>query len=342
MLQTNHYALLIGIGNYIPEREGPGNLDSPQNDVTALAAWLTHPNGGGVLPHHCIVITSNTADHPDQNIIDNHLTSLFNQIDNTPERVAERIYFYFSGHGLGLERDTSNTAWCLGAWTELQNNKALASASYRELLKTVRYFREVVFLSDCCRDLSLTAFPAGFSKYQEEEGKVNEEPVLFEGFSCRYRHQSFGTTKSGIAQGIFTRLLLEGLQGAAVDTRSCRVTAESLKRFMDFFLPLRAQQEQVVQSPTIALTDTSFDPMVFGEELPAHIPFKVSLQFKRKREHLVILYNGEAAEIARFMPAEQTNATLDLSPGLYALREEGTLETILLDLLSPSIQSFIF
>src|SRR5882724_11856441 len=103
MPNTGHYALLIGVKDYLDtKKHGLGNLGSPANDITSLHEWLTDPAFGDVPEGNCIVLHSDPSFSPHHDEINAAIDQLRWEADNNKGGGAERIYFYFSGHGFGL------------------------------------------------------------------------------------------------------------------------------------------------------------------------------------------------------------------------------------------------
>ncbi|TWV93271.1 hypothetical protein [Chitinophaga pinensis] len=63
---------------------------------------------------------------------------------------GRRLYFYFSGHGIGVTM--MNSAMLLPKWTTFMRNYALSSEKYIQELVNKGTFEEIYFFMDCCRN----------------------------------------------------------------------------------------------------------------------------------------------------------------------------------------------
>jgi len=98
MPNTGHYALLIGVKDYLDtKKHGLGNLGSPANDITSLHEWLTDPAFGDVPEGNCIVLHSDPSFSPHHDEINAAI-----ELDRTigvKRNVSQTPSIYVTSHG---------------------------------------------------------------------------------------------------------------------------------------------------------------------------------------------------------------------------------------------------
>ncbi|MFC0514632.1 caspase domain-containing protein [Mucilaginibacter angelicae] len=259
-----NYAIIIGINDYIPpERLGLKALQGAIRDAESVHEWvITH---GGVTPERARLITS----------VLNPLAPLKQQVDAAIVEMmqdilvngasADRLYFYFAGHGIGVERDLENNGLCTAGWNELfRNSEALSSKEYKQKFMNEGLFKEVVIWLDCCRNTKVYLDPAGGPGIIPNMGP-NQNPQYFLGYATQFQNQAFETAAAanGEHRGVFTEVLLEGLAGAANENGQTPVTADELRDHLAYYVPHRAEAAGYIQIPEISHNATRYSQMTF-------------------------------------------------------------------------------
>lgn len=168
-MAANDYAILVGISRYADPYYP--SLDGPPNDVELFKRWLVAPNGGDVPAANILTIVSPAQFASDQNpMMAPPLSIEFDQAFLSIEasrmalktqRVADRLYLYFSGHGFS-SRDIQRGA-------EAALYAANASKSYYPHIYGTYFgnraqakalFQEIVLIMDCCRDAEANRVPS--------------------------------------------------------------------------------------------------------------------------------------------------------------------------------------
>src|SRR4051812_27848904 len=120
MANNEHFAVIVGINYYTPENLGGlPTLEAPMNDASDFEEWLLTIGG---LPKKNIEVVKSTANplEPLQKQVDD---AIIKTILKVPQTGAERIYFYFSGHGVGIDMtSTKVSAMCLADWSSIRRN----------------------------------------------------------------------------------------------------------------------------------------------------------------------------------------------------------------------------
>ena len=124
MANDKDYAVIIGVKDY----EGLTILNGPETDATSFRDWVIDTDGGDVPAANCTLIISEPDPvTPLQHDVDFAFRDIFKKLRAT-NTAGRRLYFYFSGHGLGITWD--ETALALPPWSTDLRNFALSSTGY--------------------------------------------------------------------------------------------------------------------------------------------------------------------------------------------------------------------
>jgi hypothetical protein len=258
------HAIVIGINRY----PFLGTLQASEQDAARFAEWLISPDGGGLPPSNVHAI--NSASIP-QGLTDEEARPIQKDIDivvrrvlrdlleGLSQRIGRRLYFYFAGHGLGPNVD--DVALLMADAARTVPNSNLGVDPYRRYFVNSAPFDEIVFFLDCCRDFNRLAAARGPDFGEPPAGYRASNVRYFVAYATQYGQKAYEDTQQGLPehQGYFSKALLEGLNGAAVDGRSL-ITAASLKAYLMKRVPELAGSDRT-QVPTIL---DPFPDMLFG------------------------------------------------------------------------------
>ncbi len=237
------WVLLIGISDY-PSTEGfeIEKLKAPVKDVAALSAFLGDSEKGGFNPDHIFTLTD--AEATRRNIL-----ITFNEIANrtSPE---DMVIFYFSGHGTRLS-DTGTTY--LIPYDHDLRDVATTCIDFSDLAGKIRKMEanKVVVILDACHSGGVkpegarTVANTGLIKrYLEEFEKAEGRALLL---SSDESEVSWETEDNGI----FTRFLLEGLNGKADANDDGIVTFTEVAVYVEDAVPRYTRENFArIQKPT--------------------------------------------------------------------------------------------
>ncbi|MGE8377238.1 MAG: caspase family protein [Sphingobacterium sp.] len=248
------YAIVIGVNHYAPiDDSGLKPLSGAIADAEAIADWLL--NNGGIAQENLFLLTSiEKRDRVLRNHVEDAVAQITKRIVQEEGSDANRLYFYFAGHGLSNEMDAEDNGLIMSDWNHfLVNSSALSSSDYRRKFLTEGFFKEIVIWLDCCRTkkIKLNPTPSSGIYYR---GK-NKSPKFFVGFATTYDNAAFEATSTEDQdheyRGIFTRELLRGLNGGAIDEKG-RVDSESLTNYLYERVPIAAKEAGFSQEPEIS------------------------------------------------------------------------------------------
>lgn len=198
-------ALLVGINDY---PNAP--LNGCVRDATSLAAVLSTNGDGG--PNFATRVLASDTQVVDQ-------ASLMAAVDDLFSAEADVVLFYFSGHG-----HLTDTG---GVLVTQDSDRAIVGLSMQELVaKTAlahKLVKSIIVILDCCHS---GAAGEASGILAENVSSLGKGVILLSA-----SHKNGYAIESG-GKGIFTDILIEGLQGAASDILG-NITPASLYSLVD-------------------------------------------------------------------------------------------------------------
>ena len=291
-MRDKDYAIVVGIDDY---EDDIGRLHAAKNDAQAFKNWLIDEKGGKLPEENCkIVLSTNDPRVPNQDLIDTEIKAIYNI---AKDNKGGRFYFYFSGHGFGLDLETN--ALLTADWSFDFNNRALNSKEYVKYMQESGLFKEIVFLFDCCRnrDISCNGRMPSFSRAKPQAGASKCDRFI--AYATEYddfAYEDLNQT-NGISHGYFTKALIQGLQEKEAANPSLKkITANSLKSYLIRKTRELASLEGKRQHAKIE-NGFSDDESSFGEIEQEKVILRIS--FKSNRDDIVILLNSKMTEVGR-------------------------------------------
>jgi len=149
------WAIVIGVDEYGSDGM---RLTGPVSDALGFRDWACEH--GGVPPEHVRLLLGRRGDDPGPDgeraaapTKDNVVTAIDEVVRAGEGTTPERLYFYFSGHGLTARvagRDES--ALILPGFSDLHTDHTLAVRSLAEFFETTAFLDQFMFL-DACRNV---------------------------------------------------------------------------------------------------------------------------------------------------------------------------------------------
>ena len=319
-MNDNDYALIIGVNDYTPTPAEGGlrRLRGAVPDATEFNNWILSSTGGNIPPGNCKTITStNNPDKPLQDHIDEEFVNIQSLVEGKNGE-ARRLYFYFSGHGFGINSSTKEIALCLVRWSSKFRHNAISSEKYKDRFVQFGFFDEIFVIADCCRNFMLNVIPKE-PTFGPAISK-SKSTKLFTAYSTQYQDSSYEVEQAGSEEtrGVFTKVLLDGLKGGAVIEGGI-ITAQSLKTYLQKNTIAEAQKINLKQSPYI---EHSFDdePIFMVPDFES-FKQKCRIEFVTQRSGNVELINGDLLLEATFNPIGHSSVYLELKPGLFVLKD---------------------
>ncbi|MET0981912.1 MAG: hypothetical protein ABWY02_07420 [Telluria sp.] len=268
-MNEQDHAIVVGISRYPGFGATPtdaANLNAPVRDANDIHEWLVSPRGGGLLPENAKLICSDEgaaaptdvlSAAPKLQEIQDEFYKLVLKADENERagnglHVGRRLYIYMSGHGFAPGMYTG----CLfvANATTLTVPNVFASG-WLEGFKEAAYFDEFVLWMDCCMDRQITVVPEAIALRSQQARPRPPAPTMV-AFAASRPLRTIETTIDGAVHSVFTHTLLKGLNGAAMDQQSGRVTGRSLGDYLlnamkDWIPPAEMNNPLIAKEPNI-------------------------------------------------------------------------------------------
>jgi hypothetical protein len=336
---TDDYAVVVGVSHY----EGLQVLKGPDRDAQDFFNWAIDPTGGKLPTANAhLVLSTEIPLLPIQDDIDKKFGTILKTLRDQ-NRSGRRLYFYFSGHGLGIE--WNETALVLPPWTDIMRNYALSSSKYLTTLIHSGRFTEVFFFLDCCRNrmVGVNGATPFFGNAKPAAGAVG---CSWYGFSAtEFDNKAFealiqpgdgSLLDNDRTRGLFTVSLINGLKGAAAD--GGRVTTTSLKDYIKLNLPEIAGAQNKTQIPRFH-TDDDGNESIIVDGLPST---DVLLQIKFKAAGRTVILENAKLKVLKEGSSDDEEWQIDLPKGLYAIYYKDDKQSEKAIRVDGSVNPFIF
>lgn len=317
---NNDFAVVIGVSHY----KGLTKLQGPDDDAQKFYDWLTNDSEGSIPAENCHLILSK----------EDSLTPIQDEIDTAFAQILEgfksggkegrRLYFYFSGHGLGI--DWNETALVLPKWTDILRNYALSSSGYLKTLIQCGYFKEVFFFLDCCRNrmVGVNGAQPLFANIKPATGTTECVSYVFsatefdnKAFEAVIQPGNGSLLDNNRTQGLFTTSLMNGLKGAAAENG--KVTTTSLTDYLKRNLPELAKSVQKIQIPRFHTENAGNDVTIVEGIKPQEISLKISF----KGNHRIVILEDADLNIIKEENTEHGSWTVSVKKKYYAIFNKG-------------------
>ncbi|MGW0542875.1 caspase family protein [Streptomyces griseoincarnatus] len=328
MTQDRDYALVIGIAHY-PHLK---SLEGPIKDARRVADWLRGP--GGLPPENVKLIESQGKDQerPILQEVNEAFEDIFQraetQVQQHPHEPLRRLYVYFAGHGCSRER--RHIALIMANANKRNLNRAMNATEYRNALAR-HIFPEQMYLFDCCRkydDRITGQGPEWTTGVADEDVQGLTQVVMY---AAGFKQAAYERSMSwSVRRGLFTAVLMEGLQGAAA-TRNGIITSAGLASYVQRRLKALAKREKVQQCYTGEVQgEKQYFVLARGAQ-----PWSREVTITLPSETTRIVVNDEHEDTVRMQAVApgETQVVLDLTLGLYTIKAEPTEASVPIDLL---------
>jgi len=276
-------ALVVAVENYgDPEL----NLEGPADDAIRVRDWLLKE--GSVAAADMTVLVSPRDEWAHVNEIDGDATldTVFGRLFALGELVGvDRVYFYFSGHGLSVASDKQRQYLLLAGFHEKKAPyKAVAFQEVASYLQTLA--PEHLLISDACRDFRYEWRPATIGTLLPDQWMS----ALPDGRPSARGGQLFAASPGGVAYmspdgqpvgSVFTTELIDGLAGTGCakrwdpDQSLYVVDASQVVRYVRQAVAARLAEVPEVDADGVAagiMSITTNDPLVLRVMREADVP----------------------------------------------------------------------
>lgn len=264
IVEGNTYAVIVGINNYTSPKIT--KLNYAASDAIAFEQFLLSKAGGHV---------------PKENIRrflnDSATTGKFKKLGlswvKSKAKKGDRVYLYFSGHGITVSGgDSYFLAHNLASDFSVENiEEAGTQALYQLKTNTIRPLCDsgvqVILIIDACRShLAETLGSATVTTFNPDfnSAEMNVGDIML--LSSRNGQASLETDNDNIRHGVFTYYLLQGLYGMADNGKKADglVTLNKLNNYVTKMVSDYTNESQIpliyhkgAQNPVIAIVDSN-------------------------------------------------------------------------------------
>jgi hypothetical protein len=207
-----NWAIVIGIDEYDSEEL---RLNAAVSDAERFCDWVTAPDRGNVpqdqlkllLGRSSQLDQSNGAPRPTKD----NIVTVINDVVTAAGDNAERLYFYFSGHGITARvSNRDESALVTPGFDEIHTDHSLAIRSLTEHFETTP-FKDQFFFLDACRNIPWTNREFEIGRWpiprQRDPGTPPVQQFILYATSPGLKAQESPW------EGAFTGVLMDALEG---------------------------------------------------------------------------------------------------------------------------------
>jgi uncharacterized caspase-like protein len=240
-----HFGVAIGINRY----PGIKDLEHARSDAEAFFKWLTNPEEGGVPPEQAHLIEATQDEEklfasiydarPLRHEVDHTLLQfhkeLRERLRSEPSRRREtRLYLYVAGHGVAPSGGRGALLFADAEPAEDYWGGHLDLLQYELFYEKCGIFREVVLLSDCCRE-TFAGIPPATQPFREcTRPEIATRVVV--GYATAMADKAGEPISADVSEvngrGFFTKALLAGLRGGPAHPTTGVVDDEGLASYV--------------------------------------------------------------------------------------------------------------
>ncbi len=238
-LKTSTYAVVVGISDYqspqIPD------LQYADRDARAFANWLRSPAGGQVKEENIILLVNDSATTA------RFMEALNWLMEQTKE--GDQAIIYFSGHG-DVEtklRDQLGFLLCYDSPARIYGAGACPVNYLQSVISTISLDKKgkVMMIADACHAGKLAGSKingSGITNANLAQQFANEVKIL----SCQQNEFSLEGREWGNGRGVFSWVLIDGLNGMADANEDKSVSLMEIGRYLEERVPsLTAPHQQI-------------------------------------------------------------------------------------------------
>jgi hypothetical protein len=343
------WAIVIGIDEY---GHDDMRLSAAVSDAVSFRDWVLAADGGNVPSSNLRLLLGRRPDDPERSDADvaptkDEIVTAINDVVVGAGARAERLYFYFAGHGIMARvANRDESAVVTPGFDALHTDHSLAIRSLTEHLETTP-FADQFFLVDACRNVPWADREFEIGRWpvprRRDPGASPVQQFILSATSPGSIAAEHGWP--GEAKGAFTSVLMEGFAG--VDTakawsweRNCyEVRWERLATFVNRRMRDRVPEPRAdvaagdlpVQIPqdtgSRGVADRDRDPLLVSfprgrfESLDLRIELRADPEYD---EAEVSVLDAIGEPIASALKVTGTSHTFRLPPKTYAVRATTT------------------
>jgi len=232
MTTSEDYGVVVGINDYKNPPYRP--LSGAKRDAEDFIEWLKDPAGANV-PAENIDPFTKLSDANGSVPTLTHLSQLLmvelrHRAPPGKKRIGRRLYLFLSGHGVSPKGELDEAGLVTVDAEDSYPAYLPGKQSADDICFSVR-FEEVLLFMDCCRVPHLLLAPFKVPN-NEKPDPAADKVRRFYAFATGFGQLARETPHNGVVRGIFSRILLDGLKGAASTDSQGRLTTTQLGTYL--------------------------------------------------------------------------------------------------------------
>jgi uncharacterized caspase-like protein len=326
-VHEHDHAVVVGIRRYgdsVNPSKWIRDLEGPDNDAQAIAAWLRKPDGGGLPDENVRVVSSAEAPDPfppggaapQQYAVEAALTDVaflppsgFRDEEEGRTYAGRRLYVYVAGHGFAKRVD--ETALITAEALERRPLNVLIT-SWLDWYHQAAHFKELVLWVDTCASNVPVAYLKGCDLTVSTGSSIGSARRFYV-YAAELNKQAVENKMAdGKWHGVFTYALLQGLEGGVAG----KVTSESLRDYLRNNMKSFMRPEQRVNAVSQEPAFGPVDPMDFGVEGTTRA-FAVTLRFPDRLKGKKATVSVDASTVLAETELAGPEWKLELEAGAY-------------------------
>jgi|GEM_PF-2533142 len=332
-MNKQHYALVIGIDRY----PGISDLHSARKDAESFFNWLIDPKLGAVPRKNIRLITTDDAETPPgtprrkakpvRDQVEDALFELWDMCrthitDEPADWFNSRLYVFGSGHGIAP--NPQEAALLMANAGPDHYGKNFSYAKYLSWFQKAQFFHELVFFADFCRERIANAPLLGptWTEINNHNGNlltVRGLATYFGDLAFEEEPDDDDTVNPDELRGYFTKALLEGLNGQAIDPDTREINSQSLATYVTERVRILTKHRPKPQVPFFVAEPVT-PTVTFRKNVPPHEAVAqrhtVTIIFPPDFAAEVVLLDGNLKKIDTHSAADG-NWVVSLGNGLY-------------------------
>ena len=280
--KSKRWALIIGIGQY-ERKDDINSLRFTVNDATAIRDALIDPLTGTFLDDHVLLLTDSAQEKPIKANILEKLALLENLIK--PE---DTLLIFFSGHGYPKGREVYLLPQ--DARLTVLQDTAISMTVWKERIARIPAQTKIIIL-DACHSGGVEKGKGGKGEMSSQFEQFIAPPVGQATLSSSKRGQtSYEDEESG--HGVFTRYLLESLNGEGDDNGDKVVTLQEASDYVEQRVRAWGFQKGKVQTPYLETTLTEDVILAIAKPVEG-VPQTFGIRIDTTPQGAKIILNGQ-------------------------------------------------
>ncbi|MEP7305621.1 MAG: caspase family protein [Acidobacteriota bacterium] len=285
-MADDDYGLVVGINEYA---EPPGALEGAKQDARDFLDWLKSSSGANVPEKNVdpfVRLSDAKRTEPTYSTLLTLLVAIRKRAPGgSKKRVGRRLYIFLAGHGISPPTDLDETG-LVTVEAEDQLMPCLPGKQSADGFVLTGRFDEVLLFMDCCRVTDLLQKQNVIPIVEKPDPNAAAKVKRFYVYAAAFGKPAREVRDNGVTRGIFSRVLIDALRGAASPDPDGRLTTTQLRAYLE-----REMKNVVINGEEQVPKFPSTDEIVLVHGLtPRRVAINVT--FAAPIDHIAVLDGG--------------------------------------------------